>query len=162
MMRILAALAAVWVSGCSRTEDCTEKPCSSRFRISVQQGDSPLPPDTSAQLRVDGRVISCVGPFQANKASPCGSDVTIESRELLDCRPTAAPGGVAEQCVPTGRFEQIISIAGTPSRVDVSLTSSDAVIGERVFHPKYELVTPNGPQCEPRCMQSEETWTLPP
>ena len=64
-------------------------------------------------------------------------------------------------CVPTGTFEEVVTITGTPAAIRVTARMADTTVGERTFEPQYKTSQPNGPDCEPTCRQWSDVWDLP-
>lgn len=67
----------------------------------------------------------------------CSGDTDLIQMEVLD----SSSGLVATV------FEARESFA-------VRIELDGRLLGDRVFHPKYQIVTPNGPDCEPTCFQT--------
>lgn len=153
-------LVAGGAGGCDRwgVHACTEIGCQDQVSLSVRRADG-APPGLAVSLDLDGRQVECAAP-QAGASTACGTDVSLEVRELLSCTEERTQDARILRCVPTGKFEEVISIQGTPARVRVTV-QADGTLTERTFEPQYKTVQPNGPDCEPTCRQWSEVWALP-
>jgi hypothetical protein len=85
----------------------------------------------------------------------------VHPSDEVVCEERESNGGVSQECTPTGRFEEIVIVNGTPAEVVVALRDGDTVTDERRFEPDYETMQPNGPECGPICHQASDHWDLP-
>lgn len=56
--------------------------------------------------------------------------------------------------------EASIVILGVPERVAITVRQSGGVVADELLTPSYEEVMPNGPRCEPTCLQAQIVVTL--
>ena len=156
---LAATFAACLLSGCVETKACTAIGCQDQASLRIQGADG-APLRVSASIEIDGRKIEC---SLAEQDAPgvCEAGVRFWLRELQDCREEISGSSRGLHCVGTGRFEQVVEIAGTPRAVQVVLRRDGAVLAQRTFEPKYEGVFPNGRDCDPVCKQWATTWDVP-
>lgn len=154
---VVALVAAV--AGCERSHACTEIGCLDQASITVRRVDGALPA-VGVSLDVDGRMVECAAP-RAGGSAACDTDVTISARERVSCTEESDGQRRTLTCVPTGTFEQVVSVRGTPASIRAVVRNAGEVVDERTFAPQYRPVQPNGPDCEPVCRQWSEEWTLP-
>ena len=155
----LAAAILAAAAGCERVHGCTLIGCQDQASLSLRRADG-APPNLAVSLDLDGRMVDCAAP-QGTAGAACDSGVQVWSRELQACTEGMQGGARTLICVPTGKFEQVITVSGTPTVIRATARSADAVIEERTFEPQYKTNRPNGPDCEPVCRQSSDIWTLP-
>jgi len=151
-------LVAAGAGGCERLHSCSLIGCQDGASLSLRRGDD-MPPGLALSLELDGRTVECPAPPVGGSA-PCDTTVSIESREMVSCTEVQTKEARGLTCVPNGKFEEIISIRGTPASVRVT-THAGADGTERTFQPQYKTSQPNGPDCEPTCRQWSEVWVLP-
>jgi hypothetical protein len=139
---------------------CNEVGCLDQASITVRGPGGTTPP-LAAQLQIDGRQVTCPAPMVGGVGVACDDRaVHIAHRELGDCTEVRTATAVSQRCVPNGRFEQVITVAGTPQRIVARLMADTTVVGERTFELSYTSVRPNGDGCDPVCRQRAETWEL--
>jgi hypothetical protein len=132
MKTVLVLLIAVSATACEK-KACTLVGCNDQASIAIRRGDDGALP-LVVEVDIDGRKVTCT-PQQTE--STCGSDVRI---------------------APSGRLEEVVTVTGTPSRVNVVLSSG----AQRSFDLSYSASRPNGPGCDPICRQASASWDLPP
>jgi hypothetical protein len=149
------------VAGCvQRGGACSLIGCTDQVSLAIHRADwSRL--SLGGVLDIGGRKVTCPALNPPQTRGSCDTDVTIEVRELADCREAASGGAVSQTCTPNGRFELVVTIRGTPPRVVVTLTSGATMVAQRSFELAFTSSRPNGPGCEPVCRQSSERWELP-
>jgi hypothetical protein len=165
-MKLLAVVLLVLasVSSCLLPHECTDIGCLDGASITLRRSDGMrLALDT--ELTIDGRRVVCRAPPPASGGSlpisQCDTDVSMTSRELADCHEERSGNVVTQVCTPNGKFEQILSIRGTPARVAMVLRENDQVVADKTIDLRYETARPNGEGCEPVCRQANTTWLLP-
>lgn len=146
-------------AACERSQACTLIGCQDQASINIRKVNG-LAPEATLSLELDGRLVECPAPAAGSSAT-CDADVTVEARERVSCTEEARDGARVLTCVPTGAFEEVVTIRGTPAAVRVTARSADGFVAERTFQPTYQTSRPNGPDCEPACRQWSEIWTLP-
>jgi hypothetical protein len=158
---ISALLLLASTAGC-RTggKACTAIGCADQASIAVHRTDWAML-SLAADLDIAGRKVTCAAPLPPQIGGGCDMDVAIEVRELADCHEVQAGGARGQSCIPNGKFEEVITIRGTPPRVTVTLKAGSVVAGERTFDLSYTSAQPNGPGCDPTCHQAQPTWELP-
>jgi hypothetical protein len=145
--------------GCVQSEACTGIWCSDQASVAIHRADWMMV-SLAAEVEIDGRKVVCPVPDPQQIGGPCDKDVSIAVRQLVDCHETSSGSSRTQTCNPNGRFEQVITIRGTPAQVGVTLKSGAAVVGQRTFQLTYTSSRPNGPGCDPLCKQSGQTWEL--
>jgi hypothetical protein len=124
---------------------CTQIGCDDGLTIAFSLDE----PGTYAfEIVADGEAITCsvtlpLPPCGSGGASNCSaSDVFIgESGCALD---------------PSAQSLEDLVFSGTnPASVEITVLRDGVEIAHRGFTPKYETVTPNGPECEPTCHLAE-------
>jgi hypothetical protein len=160
----LLALIGAWLSvaaGCSMgSKSCNEAGCLDQATISIHTADWNTPP-FKVELDVDGRPVSCPVLAPEKLSGTCGDAIRIERREQSDCREVRTAAAVSEACTRNGRFALVATLPGTPARIGVTVKSGETVVGQRTFEMSYTEWRPNGPDCDPLCRQSSQTWELP-
>jgi hypothetical protein len=145
--------------GCVQNKACTAIGCFDQATVSIHRADWMML-SLAVELDIDGRRVVCAAPGLQQIGAPCDSNVSLEARELADCHDTSTPGASSQTCTPNGRFEEVITIQGTPALVAVTLKSAGTVVGQRAFQLAYSSSRPNGPGCDPLCKQSAQTWEI--
>lgn len=163
----LATIAAA--SGCV-TAECTAIGCADSFSITTATADNSWAAGEYAlDLSMDGNEVSCAYSW-TNTPQPggggvfvqCGPTVTVSIDPSTRCTETSDGDSVSQFCTPIpGQFKQLLTIQGTPARVDVVVRRDGAVVGERSFTPKYQISYPNGEGCGPACRGDTQDWELP-
>jgi hypothetical protein len=66
----------------------------------------------------------------------------------------------SNDCEPNGQCIDAVRIVlqGTPKKVHVIIDGAPSE--HATFEPHYEFLTPNGPDCPPRCAFAKAIWTL--
>lgn len=155
-------IALAFIPGCGVMEahSCTEIGCTDATSLRIERPDGArLAYDVT--LLVDGQEVRCAKPVDAAASTQTCTDpnITIVHEELADCSETRSGDAVSQTCVPNGTFIQTIQIQGEPSRVDVTLVDGANSFTHR-FEPTYTSVAPNGPDCDPICMQGSGEWVV--
>lgn len=153
-------LALIPACGVIEMHNCTAIGCtdSASFRILTPDGTR-HPYDVT--LVIDGREVTCPKPADTSASTQTCTDpnVTISHEEQANCNQSRSGDAVSLMCLPNGTFIQTIRIMGAPSRVDVTLVDGSSSFNHS-FEPTYTAVEPNGPDCDPICMQTSEDWTV--
>lgn len=159
---LLALLVAACGSGCVESKSCTEIGCGDQSSIAIHSADWMTPP-MAVELDIDGRRVICGAPplRTAGQAACDDRQVRVEHRERYDCKETRTATAATQSCTPNGRLEQVITVAGTPRRITVTLMADNAVVGQRTFESDYMTFRPNGEGCDPECRQRSDSWELP-
>jgi hypothetical protein len=124
--------------------------CEDRFELSLRPRDGRPAKDIVIELDIDGAPVTCTLATESDEPRACNPQVSVVEQEIQHCRRAGCKG--------TGRFEQLITVAGTPKRVRTRIKRSMQVVGEKLFVPRYGRVRPNGPGCPPVCQQARRTW----
>lgn len=129
---------------CLETKVCLEeRGCADQASIIVRRADGATPP-MGVVMDVDGRRVTCQVPPRAAGGVICDDNrVQVQHREVTG-----------------GRFEQVITLPGTPRQIAVTLMADNTVVAQRSFEVVYMEIRPNGEHCEPVCKQRSETWEL--
>lgn len=166
---LVAGLAmTVAMPGCV-TKQCTEIGCIDAFTITTATADKGWAAgEYTLELTVDGDEVSCAYRWpdapQAGSGTvvQCSPTVTVSVIPVTTCTETTDGDSVSQSCTPVpGQFTQLLTIQGTPARVDVAVRRDGAPLGERSFTPAYQTSYPNGKDCPPACRQDAQTWELP-
>ncbi len=119
---------------------CTEIGCSDRLEITIE--------------RMDGESFASGSysfVFTPSGSSTITLQCTLSAGGEVDCSGDTgnvqleAQGG-AEQFVATLHF--------APQSVDVEVEHDGILLGAEMLYPEYTIVTPNGPNCDPMCLQA--------
>ncbi|XYH95022.1 hypothetical protein ACMHYB_45555 [Sorangium sp. So ce1128] len=174
--RTTAALAAGFamaaaMPGCiMNPKECTEIGCSDGFSITAATADkSWAAGDYTLELAVDGDKVSCAYSWTNTPTVgggglfvQCSPTVAVSIDAVTTCTDTRRGNSVSRSCTPVpGQFTQLLTIRGTPARVDVVARRDGALLGERSFTPEYRTSYPNGEGCEPACRGDAQDWELP-
>jgi hypothetical protein len=159
LVPVAATILVAGAGGCERVHGCTLIACRDQASLILQRADG-MPPGLAVSLDLDGRQVECPPP-QAGTSTVCDTDVSIASREMVSCTEERTKDAVGLKCVPTGKFEEIVTVTATPAVIHASARLADTVVAERTFDPQYRTVQPNGPDCEPTCRQWSEVWPMP-
>lgn len=159
VLRVALLSAMVVPGGCNLLDgqSCTEIGCRNGAAIAIRAGNGLTAP-LGVQLEIDGRRLSCPPPAPD---STCDPMVSVVHRAQLDCREVRTADSRRQTCVPNGEFEQVLTFHGTPARVVVTLLADGVAVAERTFDLTYAKFQPNGPDCEPTCLQASVPWDLP-
>ncbi|WP_437591991.1 hypothetical protein [Sorangium sp. So ce1000] len=172
--RKTAALAAGFAmtaatAGCA-PKRCTEMGCADSFSVTAATADkSWAAGEYTLELTVDGAAVSCAYSWtntpQAGGSGvfvQCSPTVTVAIEAVTTCTETVGRNAVSQSCTPVpGQFRQLLTVRGTPARVDVVARRNGALFGERRFTPKYQTSYPNGKDCAPACRGDAQDWELP-
>lgn len=156
----VALLAGAAAFGCELGQSCTEIGCGDGWSLTVRQADGSAPSHT-VELDIDGAHVVCPAVSPDARFATCADSVTIQLSDEVVCEERESNGDRTQVCTPTGRFEEIVSVNGTPAEVVVALRDGGTLTDERTFVPRYETTQPNGPDCEPICRQGSDSWDLP-
>lgn len=160
----LVLLVPLLAAGCDLLgfqKSCTAIGCVDGASITIRRAEGMTPP-YAVVLSVDGRRVTCPAPERgSHQSATCDGPVSVAYRETADCHEERTAGAVSQSCVPNGKFEQVIGLSGTPTRVAITLSVGDTVAAERTFDLTYVPGRPNGPDCEPICHRATADWVLP-
>jgi hypothetical protein len=149
----LAVMLSALAPACEKV--CTLVGCGDSATLSLRRADGARP-DFALELEIDGRRVTC-----ASAEQTCDMGVTTTVRPLADCHEERGADFRRLVCTPNGRFEQVISLGGTPARVSVTVKSPNGATAQQTFALVYQTTQPNGPGCEPICKQASESWEIP-
>ncbi len=145
-------------------KSCTEIGCRNSASVRLLSVDGA---HKAYQMTVlaDGRSITCTTPpFTGSgdvSSRPCSApEVSVSIERLVDCTETRNGDAVSQSCVPNGELAQTLTFDATPSQVVVELVEESGATFERTFTLQYRTVMPNGPECEPACLQSNDEWVV--
>jgi len=120
---------------------CTEIGCEDMLTVRIERSDG---------LPFPGGVYVFTFTFED---SPTARTECVLDGSDLDCG-----GDLADLMVEiddsSKRFTAMYF--GAPGHATVRLTRGDEVLGERTYHPSYDFVSPNGPECPPTCSQATQ------
>ena len=145
---VLAVACAALAASCWVEDDmgiggdgigCTEIGCDDMVTVRIERSDEATFPDglytftftfedalsVESQCVLDGSDLNCGGDL---------SDLMIEVNASAE------------------RFTAMYF--GAPGHVTVRVKYEAQILGERTFHPSYDLVSPNGSDCPPTCSQA--------
>lgn len=161
-MAMLVAVVGPGGCGLGQGKVCTAIGCRAQASITVASADGATPA-FAVTLVVDGRAVTCSAPLQGSAGTAKCDDptITVDHRELMDCQETQTGTAVGVSCHKNGKFEQIITVPGTPARLDVVLLAGATQAAHRVFDLAYVAISPNGAGCDPECRQASVIWALP-
>lgn len=121
--------------------DCTDMGCEDQLKLSFQ--------------RRDGK------PFVAGDYT---ISIAFGAQKPLTCQCTLSPDMALGHCtgdtqeietdLVSGGREISATIYWAPTTITASLGFNGTPIGDQVVSPDYQIVTPNGPDCEPLCFQA--------
>jgi hypothetical protein len=157
---VLCAVVALSISSCGSPKTCPKSGCEDGLRISLRQADG-APPMLALVVQTETAMIDCPTSLPPSNETGGYTACTMQNvftyqQEIKVC--TEGPGGAA-RCDPTGRFEQVLEFKRlTPKRVVVTAKRGDVQVLMRTTEPRYESLSPNGPDCPPMCMRAAETW----
>ena len=155
------SLAVLVAFGCEGGHACTEIGCADAWSLTLRKADGSAPTHV-VELDVDGERVVCPQVSLDARFATCADSVTIYLADEVACEErVSSSGGRSQVCTPTGRFEEIVMVNGTPAEVVVALSEAGTVTDERTFEPEYETTQPNGPECGPICHQASDRWDLP-
>jgi hypothetical protein len=155
-------LAVLVAFGCEGGHACTEIGCADAWSLTLRKADGSAPAHV-VELDIDGERVVCPPVSLDARFATCADSVMIQLADEVVCEQHESSNGDRSQaaCTPTGRFEEIVMVNGTPAEVVVALSEVGTVTGERTFEPDYETTQPNGPECGPICHQASDRWDLP-
>ena len=131
------------------------------WSLTLREADGSAPAHT-VELDAGGTRVVCPVVSPDVRYATCSDSATIQLSDEVVCEEHVSSNGDRSQvCTPTGRFEEIVSVNGTPAEVVVALREAGTVTDERTFVPVYETTQPNGPDCSPTCRQASDDWDLP-
>ncbi|MES1172644.1 MAG: hypothetical protein ABUL77_05365 [Bacteroidota bacterium] len=160
MRVIVILLVGLAAPGCfTKSGACTLIGCTDQATIGIQK-ENGGPVTVALALDIDGRAVTCPAPALNGFAS-CDTQVTVASREVQTCVEETTATAKVLRCSGSGRFEQVVTINGTPKVVRITASDAGGVVGERSFQPLYATLRPNGPDCDPVCRQWGADWVLP-
>jgi hypothetical protein len=155
----LAKITGVIAVGCE-THECTEIGCADGWSLTLVEADG-APAAHTLEALVDGAEFVCPQVSLGARHVTCGASVTLELVDEVTCVEHETNGGISQICTPTGRFEEILAVSGTPKTVLVTLRDAGGEERQETFVPEYESSQPNGPDCSPTCRQAVDRWELP-
>ncbi|HEY0708893.1 MAG TPA: hypothetical protein VGG33_18940 [Polyangia bacterium] len=146
----------------NESRPCTLIGCGDQASIRIRHADGTTPA-FGVLLDMDGAVVRCTAPPAASPAPGQCNDARVEVslRPLSDCTEVRTGNSGSGGCSLNGKFEEVITIRATPTRVHVMLLDTATTAAERRFDLTYTASTPNGPACGPVCRQSDTAWVLP-
>jgi hypothetical protein len=157
--------------GCRLSEKgCTEIGCFDHFGAVVSMATSDLPEGLHhVQVTADGTTSVCMFAFTREALSKdgrvavqCAGGLMVDVRPATVCTPFETGGAKGLKCDPVpGQIEEIITVPGTPSSVQVVQSVDGVVILEQGVTPTYASQQPNGPGCDPICHSAGASWTIP-
>ena len=137
---LLALLLACTDNGDSdRSDACTEMGCIDGLSVTF---DPPLAGKGTYtfDVTVDGTAYSCDATIPLEGSSTvCGTGGVVSiflSGTELDPGQQSLPG---------------LHVEGTPKSVQIQVHRDKALVADADLSPKYQVVQPNGPDCEPTC-----------
>lgn len=160
-MRALGiALAFSPACGVIEMHSCTEIGCTDATSLQLLRSDGTRHP-YDVTLVVDGREVICAKPVDTGASTQTCTDpnISISHEEQANCSETRSGDAVSQTCVPNGTFIQTIRVQGDPSRVDVTLVDGSSTFSHS-FEPTHTSIEPNGPGCDPICMQGSGEWIV--
>jgi len=162
---------------------CTRLPCSDELRITVTAEEKAIPSGFQRiDVTVDDTEISCAFPLPPATAdetmrtisAECQPGLTADIGPATLCTTTRTGNSVSQTCTPIpGRIKETLHIVGMPKLVKVSQVvgaggeergqdrGQERPVLERSETPRYGLVQPNGPGCDPTCHLAVLDWTIP-
>jgi len=131
------------------------------WSLTPREADGSAPVHT-VELDVDGTRVVCPAVSLEARSVTCSDSVALQLADEVECEEHVSSSGDRSQvCTPTGLFEEMIFVNGTPAEVVVALSEEGTVTDEKTFEPRYEEAQPNGPDCGPICHQASDRWDLP-
>jgi hypothetical protein len=147
------------LSGCAGNI-CLETGCADQVYATVTSADGSFPSGTHrVEVLADGVTRTCTFTFPlatgagGHDVQPtCGNGLSVGVYPQLAC------GGDACQPIP-GKFEEIITVDGTPAQVHAWQYVDDVAILDAAAAPSYRGAR-TSPDCPPACQTASVTWTL--
>jgi len=147
---------------------CSAVGCQDQFAAVVSVDATTVPAGTHViKVTADGTEMSCSFPFPPTNvpdghfAPQCTSGLTFYMSQAQVCTTTTTGTVVSSDCQPvSGKFEERLTIPGTPRMLHVQQLAGDVVVLDQTVAPTYQINQPNGPQCEPTCHQASVAWTI--
>lgn len=134
------------ITGCWSEDDaplsedaCTEIGCSDMLVVEIR--------------RIDGDPFEA-GRYEFTFSSPGMDDVAVECtlKDLnLEC---GKDTDLIQMEIVDGSAGFSATLLAAWESVTLRVELDDRILGERVLQPDYQIVTPNGPDCEPTCLQA--------
>jgi hypothetical protein len=122
---------------------CTEIGCEDMLTVQIERSDGEAFPDGLYLFTFT---------FEDNPTAESECVLGGEGSEL-DCG-----GDLADLMIEVNpsatRFTAMYF--GAPGHADVRVEYEAQVLGERTYHPSYDFVSPNGPDCPPTCSQATQ------
>jgi hypothetical protein len=158
---------------------CTRLPCNDELRITVTAEEKAIPSGFQRiDVTIDSTEISCAFPLPPATAgetmrtisAECQPGLTADIGPATLCTTTRTGNSVSQTCTPIpGRIKETLHIVGMPKLVKVTQVvgagagerKEDRLLLERSDTPRYGLMQPNGPGCDPICHIAVLDWTIP-
>ncbi len=148
MKHVLITLALV-SSGCGIGLACTEIGCDPNTSVTIRPASGEFEPGVyTVLIETDTTSSSCT--FQI--VDVCSEE---ESRCLSESDCTMV--FVADEA---GTESGNLFVDGAPAEFTVTATLAEAEVGKRTFTPDYQETRPNGPDCDPVCLQPTQPLVL--
>ncbi|MDJ0762902.1 MAG: hypothetical protein QNJ97_07935 [Myxococcota bacterium] len=119
---------------------CTEIGCEDYLKITIEQDNgAAFPPGSYAFT------------FEPTGQQQIEISCTLDNALILSC--TGAPNTLVLGLTPSA-LEFTVLFHYAPSAVGVDIRYNDRILALETVAPDYSIVTPNGPECEPTCLQA--------
>lgn len=134
---------------------CTLMACGPEFVLFIRVADGSEPtllPDIT--IVADGRTERCPG---GPMPDPMTEGYGRKCDEIGRINTSIEHDVVCELDIKC-KYAVLIHVSGKPRRVQVTINGKSSETA--TFVPKYEIRSPNGPDCEPKCPFARALWTV--
>jgi hypothetical protein len=125
---------------------CTQIGCVDGLTLKVFPTHRWQPGDYLFEFELEGEKLSCKGQL------PFRSCLEARNVQCSSERVRIVQTGCA--LPPAEHGFGNITIADGPRQIRIKIKRNDKITMERSLTPRYTILTPNGPECPPRCRQS--------
>jgi hypothetical protein len=162
------SLAGAAASACTFDgSGCDNRSCSDGATVDLVTASGAWAPGTyELVLLVDGNSASCalkVPPMPSPTNIVMGACTSSIGLELAPEPPRAADAGDADAgcAAGAGALQQVLTLPGTPTSVDLTVMRDGRTILQRAISLAYTTFQPNGPSCPPTCHEATAVVDVP-
>ena len=132
---------------------CTEIGCVDSLEVAIRWDKDALTAGKYVfEVEADGKKGSCEVryPMNCDKPTPptCSGDVKLELKAECNEVPLTK--------AKTMNVGPLHIVQSAPAKVAIKVMRDKVQMGKTELAPKYATVTPNGPDCSPKCQQAKE------
>lgn len=173
-----AALMSCDATGIDDESSCTDIGCRDGFSLTARSEDGTLPGGLYRfTFEIDGVTTRCsldsdqriVGSVATASCDGEPSNLFVSLYAQAECFEQHTEEGDSQSCRPLdGKWEISIGVSGQPKQVALRIERelgatgeapsepATQVVAEYTASPTYQETRPNGPNCEPVCMQAND------